>query len=63
MDSGLKGLQFVGLCEDIRQIVDREIDLFDVTHIRKDSPVDNEIRRTGIVIYEESGNLSLSCRG
>ncbi len=53
VDSGLKGLQFVGLCEDIRRTVHREIDLFDVTHIRKDSVVDHEIRKTGVVIYEE----------
>ena len=52
VDSDLKGLSFVGLLEDLQQAVNIEVDLFDVTHIRKDSPVDNEIRETGVVIYE-----------
>ena len=53
VDSHLKGLQFVGLLEDIRQTCGAEIDLFDTAHIVKGSPVDGRIRETGRVIYEE----------
>ena len=53
VDSGLQGLSFVGLIEDLRQALDgREVDVMDVSHIEKGSRVDNEIRRTGVTIYE-----------
>ena len=52
-DSGLRGLTFVGLIEDLRQALgDREVDVMDAAHIEKGSPVDAEIRRTGVTIYE-----------
>ena len=52
VDSGLTGLRFVGLICDIRQSLDgKEADVFDVTHIDRGSPVDREIRSTGVEIY------------
>ncbi|MDO4962182.1 MAG: nucleotidyltransferase domain-containing protein [Eubacteriales bacterium] len=51
VDSGLKGLNFVGFIEDISEALDKEVDVFDVTHIIKDSKVDQEILRTGREIY------------
>lgn len=53
VDSNLKGLRFIGLLEDLQQAIDREIDLLDVAHIEEDSPVEDEIKKTGVVIYEE----------
>lgn len=53
VDSNLKGLRFIGLLEDLQQAVDREIDLLDVAHIEENSLVENEIKKTGVVIYEE----------
>jgi len=53
VDSGLRGLRFVSLCEDIRRALGKEIDLFDVTHIEKDSRIDQEIAATGVVIHEK----------
>lgn len=54
VDSGLKGLHFVGLMEAVRTALgEKEIDLFDVSHIEKGSPIDEEIKRTGVKIYEE----------
>ena len=53
VDSGLRGLRFVGLLDEIRQTVGKEVDLFDVTHIEADSPLDREIRRTGVTVYEK----------
>ena len=52
VDSGLRGLRFVSLCEDICKALGREVDLFDVTHIETDSKIDKEISATGVVIYE-----------
>lgn len=53
LDSGLRGLQFVGLIEDIRTALDKDVDVFDVTHIIPHSPISSEIQKDGIVIYEE----------
>jgi len=53
VDSGLKGLRFVGLMEAIRSAVLLPIDLLDVSHIEKGSRIEREIRETGVVIYEK----------
>ena len=53
LDSGLKGLKFVGLIEDIRRALDKEVDVFDVTHINPQSRISSEIQRDGVTIYEE----------
>lgn len=53
VDSGLRGFGFIGLLTDIQQVVGKEVDLLDVTHIRKGSVVDREIQRTGVVLYEK----------
>lgn len=52
VDSGLKGLKFVGLIDDIQQSLQgKEVDVFDVTHINHGSLVEKEIRETGVEIY------------
>jgi len=52
VDSGLKGLDFVGLAEYIRQALDdREVDVIDVGYMKKGSPIEEEVRKTGIRIY------------
>lgn len=52
VDSGLKGLRFIGLIEDIKQSLQgKEADVFDVTHIDHDSLVEREIEDTGVEIY------------
>ena len=53
LDSGLKGLQFVGLIEDVRSALDKEVDVFDETHIIPDSRIFSEISKDGVVIYEK----------
>ena len=52
VDSHLHGFKFCGLMEAIREAVDMPVDVLDVTHIEADSPIDREIRRTGVTIYE-----------
>lgn len=53
VDSRLKGLCFIGLMEDVRKAINRDVDLIDVSHIEKSSPIENEIKKSGIVIYEK----------
>lgn len=53
VDSKLKGLSFIGLLEDVKQAVNMDVDLFDVSHIKSGSLVEREIEKTGVVIYEE----------
>ncbi len=54
VDSGLKGLSFMGLVESIREALDdKPVDVLDVAHIIPRSKVDNEIKDTGVIIYEK----------
>lgn len=53
LDSGLKGLKFVGLMEDVRIALDKEVDVFDETHIDSGSLISDEILKDGVVIYEK----------
>ena len=53
LDSGLKGLRFVGLIEDVRTALDKEVDVFDVSHIVPHSKISSEILKDGVTIYEE----------
>ena len=50
LDSGLRGLKFVGLIEDVRSALDKEVDVFDKTHIIADSKIFSEISRDGVII-------------
>ena len=52
VDSGLRGLRFVGLLDELSEASGRPVDLLDTTHIRRSSPVAREIEKTGVVIYE-----------
>jgi len=53
LDSGLRGLRFIGLVEDVRSALDKEVDVFDQTHIIAGSKISSEIQKDGVVIYEE----------
>jgi hypothetical protein len=53
VDSGLRGLRFVGLIEAVHDAVGVPVDLLDVTHVEKDSKIANEIALTGVAIYEK----------
>lgn len=52
VDSGLKGLKFYGLLEDISSKLSTAVDLIDKSQIVRNSEVDKEINSTGVVIYE-----------
>ncbi|HZX21191.1 MAG TPA: nucleotidyltransferase domain-containing protein [Clostridia bacterium] len=49
----LKGLDFVGLLEELIDVLGIDIDLIDKTHIEPDSLIIHEIETGGVVIYEE----------
>lgn len=52
VDSGLRGLAFFGLLEDVVNSLEKPVDLLDVSEIVPESPVDREIKKYGVVIYE-----------
>ena len=52
VDSNLRGLKFMGLVEELREALDdKDMDVFDVTHIEPQSRIAEEIKQTGIEIY------------
>ena len=51
LDSGLRGLKFVGLIEDFRSALDKEVDIFDETNIIPNSKISSEISKDGVLIY------------
>ena len=53
VDSGLRGLRFVGLIEAVRNALMLPVDVLDVKHVEENSRIDNEIRQTGVKIYEK----------
>lgn len=53
LDSGLRGLKFVGWIEDVRSALDKEVDVFDATHIVEGSRISSEIAKDGVIIYKK----------
>lgn len=53
VDSRLRGLKFVGFMDAVQRVIGIPVDIFDVSHIEKDSRIDREIRATGVTIYEK----------
>ena len=53
VDSGLRGLRFVGFLDEVQRTLHKDVDLFDVTHIQTGSRIDREIRSTGVTVYEK----------
>ena len=51
VDSGLQGLRFVGLIGYIRDALQKEVDVFDVTQLKPESRMELEIKRSGVRIY------------
>lgn len=55
VDSGLRGLRFVGFTEAVRRAVGRPVDVLDVSHMEEDSRIAKEIHETGVKIYQRHG--------
>ena len=53
VDSGLRGLAFFGLLEDVVTALDKSVDMIDVSQVTPGSDVDKEIMQSGVLIYGE----------
>ncbi len=53
VDSGLRGLRFVGFSEELRNALGKDVDVLDVLHIEPRSLIEREIRDTGVTLYEQ----------
>ena len=51
VDSGLRGLRFFGLLESVSDALEIPVDLLDVQQIVPGSPIEREIRESGVHIY------------
>ena len=52
-DGKLLNINFYGLLEDLVQRLNKNIDLFEISEIQKDSKIYNDIQSNGIVVYEK----------
>jgi predicted nucleotidyltransferase len=51
VDSGLRGLAFVGLLGYVRDALQKEVDLIDVGYLKQGSRMEREISETGVMIF------------
>ena len=51
----LVNMNFYGVLYEISESLDKKIDLFEITEIKKGSSLFNEIYNKGIVLYERKG--------
>lgn len=49
----IRGLKYFAIIDMIRQKFDKEVDIIDKIEIDKNSKIEKEIERTGIVVYEK----------
>ncbi len=51
--SDLHGLRFVGFTEAVRRAAQMPVDILDISHIESGSKIQQEIEKTGVVLYEK----------
>ncbi len=49
----IKGLKFFAMVDKIREKLDKEVDVIEKLEIDKNSKIEKEIEKTGVVIYEK----------
>lgn len=49
----IKGLKYFAIIDMIKQKFDKDVDVIERTEIDKDSKIDKEIERTGVIVYEK----------
>ncbi len=49
----IRGLKYFAIIDMIKQKFDKDVDVIEKTEIDKNSKIEKEIERTGIVIYEK----------
>lgn len=53
VDSGLRGMAFFGLMDSVASALRVPVDLIDVSQVRANSLIEQEIRHSGVPIYEQ----------
>lgn len=51
-NGSLKGLKFYALMDLISEKFDKNVDVIEKSEIEENSRIDNEIKNTGVVVYE-----------
>mgnify|MGYP003300947513 CR=1 FL=1 len=51
----IKGLKFFAIIDMIREKFNKDVDVIDKTEIDKNSKIEKEIEKTGVVVYEKQG--------
>lgn len=49
----LLNINFYGLLEDLVQALQKNIDLFEISEIQKNSRIYNDIKNEGVIVYEK----------
>ena len=49
----IKGLKFFAISDMIREKFDKDVDVIEKYEIDKNSKIEKEIRKTGVVVYEK----------
>lgn len=49
----LLNIHFYGLLEDLVERLQKNVDLFEISEIQKNSKIYNEIQKEGVIVYEK----------
>lgn len=49
----IKGLKFYAIMGQIKEKFDKDVDVIEKTEIDRNSKIEKEIKRTGVVVYEK----------
>ena len=49
----VKGLKFYAIMGQIKEKLNKEVDVIEQTEINKNSKIEKEIERTGVIVYEK----------
>lgn len=49
----ISGLKFFAIIDMIREKFDKDVDVLEISEIDKDSKIEREIKKTGVVVYEK----------
>lgn len=49
----IKGLKFFAIIDMIKEKFDKDVDVIEKSEIDKDSKIEKEIEKTGIIVYEK----------
>ena len=53
VDSGLRGLAFFGLLEQVSEALETPVDLIDVSQVETGSEIAREIQKSGVSLFEQ----------